>query len=201
MGLAVSIGVLADFLLADEEAGVEWFVSELEFVNRVLAENGLATHEEPRDMPEYENRAPINGYPYSFLHYLRRVAALRFNDPEYLAIPFPNGEEPDHPLLEKEYELLRSHLICHSDAEGFYVPQDFTDVLFDDTCGELTGTMLGSSQQLLRELISVAPALGIALEGTQLTDEEAAQLAEEIDREEPLWIVRICPGLENGIQL
>lgn len=55
--------MLADFLLADEEAGVEWFVSELEIVNRVLAEKGLATHEEPRDMPEYENRAPINGYP------------------------------------------------------------------------------------------------------------------------------------------
>ena len=83
----------------------------------------------------------------------------------------PEGSKPtDDPIVEEEYQNMTSHLLCHSDAEGFYAPIDFQDVIADD---RLVGGLLGSSFRLRDELIEIAPALGISLQNGQLSDEEA----------------------------
>jgi hypothetical protein len=79
--------------------------------------------------------------------------------------------------LDAANDTFESHLLCHSDAEGFYLPMDFSDVLFSgDEEPELPGGMLGSSYRLFEELVLVAPALGIDLRDGTLSDEEARRV-------------------------
>jgi hypothetical protein len=47
--------------------------------------------------------------------------------------------------------------------------------------------MLGSSQQLMRELVLVAPALGVRLENGRLSDEEAARIDSLLEEDEGLY--------------
>jgi hypothetical protein len=75
MGLSLSIGYLA--WLKREEADPEamtWLREELAHVNRVLRVNGLPEHIEPQELPEMVGRG-LSGFPYSWLHYLRRAVA------------------------------------------------------------------------------------------------------------------------------
>jgi hypothetical protein len=53
----------------------------------------------------------------------------------------------------------RSHLMCHSDAEGYYVPIDFELVIFDKD----VGGWLGSSIWLKQELEELAEKMRFEL--------------------------------------
>ena len=76
-------------------------------------------------------------------------------------------------------------MLCHSDAEGFYVPIDFPEVLIDE---RIAGAYLGSSVRLAHELVLVAPALEIELDrdGT-LTPQEAQRLYALTEKEDGLF--------------
>lgn len=194
MGLAVAVGVLADLLKNDTE-GAEWLQEDLAAANRLLAAEGLPGHDEPTELPQLRSRASLRSFPYSFIHHLRRAYAHRRADAAWVATPAPESQEPsEDPLVQDELAMMTSHLVCHSDAEGFYVPIDFPHILLDED-GELPGGLLGSSQRLLQELVFVAPALGIALSNGELSDEEASRidaLLEEDDeglyRELTTWL-------------
>jgi hypothetical protein len=184
MGLAINVGMLAWYRQNDEEAAA-WYEQSLEAVNRCLTAQGLPAHDESEKVQD-DSRASLTSFPYSFIHYLRRAYAHRNADPQWIATPLQDSIDPgEDPLLRQYYaaEIL-SHLVCHSDAEGFYVPVDFPDVIFDD---ELPGGMLGSSQQLMRELVLVAPALGVRLENGRLSDEEAARIDSLLEEDEGLY--------------
>ncbi|NHZ82768.1 hypothetical protein F2P44_26325 [Massilia sp. CCM 8695] len=88
------------------------------------------------------------------------------------------------PALEAQLDRLKSHLVCHSDAEGFYVPVAFGDPAFH---AELPGGILGSSYRLLEELIVVAPAIGVELVNRALTDGEAARISQLASSEHGLY--------------
>ncbi|MET3497511.1 hypothetical protein [Variovorax boronicumulans] len=190
MGLAISVGTLADFLENDPE-GAEWFEGDFEIVNTVLAAAGLPAHVEPRELPPLDSRASLDGFPYSFIHYLRRAYAHCVVSPGWTATPVEEGADPsEDPAVQEALDITESHLICHSDAEGFYVPVDFEEVLFSESESEdeaLTGGMLGSSYRLRDELVQVAPALGIALVDGQLSDEEAARIDALSENDEGLY--------------
>lgn len=195
MGLAISVAYLAELLELDPE-GAEWFEEDLVTANQLLQAAGLPTHEEPRELPPLQSRAGLDSFPYSFIHYLRRAYAHRCTNPAWIASPLPEGTKPtDDPVLEQVSEMFSSHLLCHSDAEGFYFPIDFEQILFAEAGQpQLPGGMLGSSYRLREELILVAPALGIALNNGELPDAEAARLntlAEADDglyREYTVWL-------------
>jgi len=85
---------------------------------------------------------------------------------------------------------MNSHFICHSGCEGFYVPIDFPEPLYDDLDGDLPGGILGSSQQALKEIMLAAPLLGIPLRGKKLSDKAAKDIANEPDGSHPYWIER-----------
>ncbi|MFM9921807.1 hypothetical protein VLK31_02345 [Variovorax sp. H27-G14] len=190
MGLAISVGTLADFLENDPE-GAEWFEGDFEIVNQVLAAADLPPHTEPRELPALDSRAPLDGFPYSFIHHLRRAYAHSVVSPGWKATPVADGVDPsEDPAIQEALDVAESHLICHSDAEGFYVPVDFEDVLFSESESEeeeLTGGMLGSSYRLRDELVQVAPALGIALTDGVLSDEEAARIGALAEEDEGLY--------------
>jgi hypothetical protein len=175
MGLCISVGALAWLKTADAE-GYEWHSRQLATINAVLSANKLAPHHEPDNLPELASRAALDSFPYSFLHYLRRVYANVSQNPNWVPVEVADGEDPAaDPAIDRElFVKMTSHLVCHSDAEGYYVPVDFPDVLYDE---RLAGGMLGSTPKLMRELISIAPALGITLTASsELSDIEAERI-------------------------
>jgi hypothetical protein len=128
-------------------------------------------------------------------------------DPNWQPQPVKDDEDPaEDPVVEEETMRMQSHLLCHADAEGFYVPIDFKDVIFDED-GSLPRRMLGSTQQLMQELITLAPYLGIKLRNGALADSEAARLNEEPEAEGPFWIEKCvwlslfeAARLDNGVR-
>lgn len=187
MGLAVQTGLLADLIVNDPE-GADWMRESLASVNEVLAENNLSQHCEPEQLPKMHNRAEVVSYPYSFLHHLRRVYAHAMCDPEWSPTPVPEGEDPaEDPVVYDEMCMLSSHLLCHSDAEGLYLPIDFDDIISDDE-ERVAGGLLGSSYRLMEELVSIAPMLNITLDGFHLSDAEADRINKVSESETGMWI-------------
>lgn len=190
MSLAISVGVLADAPDADPEA-VEYDRKNFRRVNHVLAENGLPPHEEPESLPTFPYRGQCPSFPYAWTPYLYRAIAFARRAPEQFS-PVREGENPgkDKRVDAELYTFAESHLICHSDTEGYFVPIDFPEPLYDNVPGGLPGRVLGSSQQAFKELVKTAPLLGIRLEGQNLSDEAALEIAEESDEAHPFWIER-----------
>lgn len=121
------------------------------------------------------------------MHHLRRVYAHVAENPNWVATPVAEGEDPvEDEAVDRQSTLMNSHLLCHSDAEGFYLPIDFEEPVFADEAIS-GGGMIGSSKKLMEELRSMTPALGIALTDGQLSDEEASRINKQVDAESPLW--------------
>jgi hypothetical protein len=189
MSLAVMVGVLAG---DDQDAdAVEFYRQAFREVNRLLAAHGLPSHTEPESLPLEKHRGQLLSFPYSWLHYLRRAVAFARQAPEQFC-PVPEDWDPSiDPRIDDEISDSKCHLICHSDTEGFYVPIDFPEPLYDDTDEKIPGGgIVGSSQRALQEAIEAAPLLGISLKNGQLSDEAANRIAEEQDESHPFWIER-----------
>jgi hypothetical protein len=190
MGLAVNVGVLVELAELDQE-GLEAYRGYFSAVSDLLAEHGLPPHQEPEKLPPVQGRCGILGYPYSFLHHLRRVYAHLTADPDWVAEPAESDERAsEDPLVEEVTMDMTSHLLCHSDAEGFYLPIDFREVLFDEQ-ERVPGGMVGSSYRLREELVSIAPALGISLSGDELSDAQAQAINDDAEAQKGLWIERL----------
>ncbi len=190
MGLGIVVGLLADLDESDED-GAAWVRAQLEIVNELLVEAGLQAHQEPTELGLIEMRSDLDSMPYSFLHYLRRAAARRRQDPTYVASAEDedgDGDPAQDPAVQEAGESFDFHLLVHSDAEGFYVPQRFSEVIFGTDDLPVAGGMLGSTQRLRDELVEVAPALGIELDADgELNDAEAARLNAIIGDDGPLY--------------
>jgi hypothetical protein len=124
------------------------------------------------------------------LHYLRRAVAYARQAPAEFG-PLPEGQEAseDHRIDRELSVFMDSHLICHSDCDGFYVPIDFPEPLHDHS-DEMPGGILGSSQRALAEVIHAAPLLGIEFEDGKPTKTAVDTIREEEDDAHPLWIER-----------
>jgi len=199
MGLSIEVGILADLLENDEE-GAQSFIEEMNKLNPFLVSCGLRAHTEPEQCPVFS--ADMLGY--SGLHYLRRIAPhLNLRG----SLPAPGGDDAAHdPILDEYYQLLNAprpglfgaligrkqvrreydHLIVHSDAEGYYLPQDFPEVLFPPEELEIPGGMIGSSPRLLDETRRLAQAIELPLDMDPEADElwKAAETQGEGDA---LW--------------
>jgi hypothetical protein len=183
MSLAVAVGQLAFLRREEPEEEVERFRKKLRAVNRVLADHGLPSHTEPESLPPFRDRAPVGGMPYDWLHCLRRAVAYAMRRHKSLP-PLQDDEDPSEDrLYDQVLSYGDSHLICHSDCEGFYVPVDFPKPLYDkirdDQPGVILGGILGSSQGGLRELVLAAPLLGIPLSGGKLSAAQARAIGKE----------------------
>jgi hypothetical protein len=192
MSLGLTIGQLAHFLEDDYAEGVAEIQRDLDEINRLLASNGLPAHIEPRTVPKLRSRSRLDHMGYSMFARLQRAVAYsrqtrrKFVPAQTMATPW------QHTLVLAERELRRSHLICHSGAEGYYVPIDFPNPLFVEP-KVLAGESVGSCQAAMRELILVAPLLNIPLENEQLADATAEELNDDWDGplydERQAWLV------------
>lgn len=194
MGLSISVGLLTE--LDDDPETLEYYTNVFAEMNEVLEEEGQPRHEEPVTLPELSNRAGLEDFSYSSLHFLRRVFAHVENDSDWKAVPVDEGEDPsEDELVEEESDMLSSHLLCHSDCEGFYLPIDFDDLIMDaEDDDRIQGGLLGSSYRLKEELVQIAPSLGITLDGDRLSDAEAkringvAESDDGLSTEHMVWI-------------
>ena len=179
MGLTVCVGIPSD-VREDDPEYVEYFQRQMEAVNDVLGSFGLPEHAEPFDI-EDERAIEFEMLGLSGLHYLRRLAAhLALKD----ELPTPGEDDAESdPVLNDYYRIFDAsfaqgkatgipfqHLIVHADAEGYYLPVEFEDVIIPDASIEIEGGMLGSSQALLRECQELARQLEIP-EGVSPDDE------------------------------
>ncbi|MFJ8044097.1 hypothetical protein ACIRBX_26705 [Kitasatospora sp. NPDC096147] len=161
MGLSISVGMLQDQARNDPE-GLEYHQRAFDRLHEALAAEGVAWQEPPLGGPQ-QSPAFSGGFPYRYLTLLRRVLAL-VNRSEPVTPAEEDGAvwERDCELIQDEVSMFASHLICHADNAGYYVPVDFADPLFLPAGTSVAGAgMVGSTQQLLRELTVIATALGI----------------------------------------
>lgn len=188
MSLAIVVGVLA----ADqpEFEGEAFHRKNFQHINRMLAENGLPLHNEPESLPDFPYRGQLISFPYAWTPYLHRAIAYARQAPGEFH-PLPEGQNPykDKRVDAELYTFAESHLICHSDTQGYFVPIDFEYIIADQS-DELPGRLLGSSQRALKELVRTAPLLDIPLEHGELSDEIAWAIAKEADEAHPYWIER-----------
>ncbi len=197
MGLAVKVGMYADLIKRDHAHQIEVFANILKGINEVLKEEGFKKFNEPKKLKALHMRVGCDSLPYSYIHYLRRFYAHILSDADWIPEPVDDDKSPtEDPIFEEQSLNFDSHLICHSDAEGFYLPIELDEVLFDlEDKGRIIGGMLGSSYSLLDELLKIAPKLGITLIDNKLSDEEAekinklAQTEEGFYREYHTWII------------
>lgn len=195
MGLALCVGVPSEIRESDPEY-VEYFEQQVEAINGVLEQFGLPPHHEPFEL-EDERTYECDMIGYSGLHYLRRLAAHLALGRE-LPPPGDDGAASD-PVLADYYRIFDAsfargessgipfqHLIVHGDAEGYYLPVEFDDVLIPDASLEIAGGMLGSSHALLRECRELAQALGLPAD-LSLDDEAVARAAENQGEGEEKW--------------
>lgn len=176
------VGELAWHLGPDgDPEGLVWLREELERLNALLRRNGLPEHHEPEVLPIIDRRGALHSFPYSYTHHLRRAVAYARRAPEKFAQIDRDQEPSTDPHIDRELSVwMDSHLICHSDGEGFYVPIDFPEPLYAEAEFPIAGDIVGSSQRLLAELIQAAPLLEIVLsEQGSLSDAEAAKLRDE----------------------
>ncbi|MFI7101971.1 hypothetical protein ACIBK8_21730 [Streptomyces sp. NPDC050161] len=136
------------------------FSEEIASYDKALTEAGLPPVPVFSYMPGLSGDvAPVAGFDYDALHFLRRAYLLRLCGLEVTPVDELGGDYEQ--LLEMfEPTAQQSHLVWHYDHAGAYVPVDFPHPLADDELLE-GGGPLGSSQGLLRELELVAPSLGI----------------------------------------
>ncbi|MEE1929865.1 hypothetical protein V1J52_17040 [Streptomyces sp. TRM 70351] len=173
---------------------------EIAAYDKALHEAGLPSVPVHGYMPGLSGDvAPVAGFDYDALHLLRRAHLLRLCGLEVLPVD-ALGSDYEQLLEMFEPTAQQSHLVWHYDHAGAYVPVDFAVPLANQ---ELLagGGPLGSSHGLLRELQSVAPALGIdplnpppappAPAGPTELDEPAAPAADPhgpFARERHVWL-------------
>ncbi len=173
MGLAISVGILAE-LAEDDPEGAEEMRDEFERINKVLKKHGLPLHAEPEQLPPFETRAPVLSFPYSCLHTLRRVYAHSIKTPGKPVSPSDSAKDVAQDPVLAEVQSPSHHLLWHSDAEGCYLPIRFSLAIESE---EIAGGLVGSSNRLLDELIAVAPIIGVRLADGRLTDAEAERIS------------------------
>ncbi|MFE4362042.1 hypothetical protein [Kitasatospora sp. NPDC056800] len=165
MGLSISVGLLYDQARNDAE-GLDHHRSAFARLGRALVEEGIGWHEpEITDPPRA--RTFSGGFPYGYLTQLRRILVLvNLGEPVTSALEVSGRQfDRDCEKIQDETSRLASHLLCHSDSSGYYVPVEFEDPLFlpDEAAVEGAG-IVGSSLRLLAELSDLAPSIGINLD-------------------------------------
>ena len=182
MGLAVTVGVLADLLAHDAE-GTALVEGELKAVNAALREAGYRAHKEPRKTDPWS----ADGYGFSGLHALREVAALLAENQSLPRDKTITGRETRAAerhfaeILERVLDAPKpgflgrlfggaepklpayAHVAFHSDSQGYYVPIDFKVPIVPGEMEENSKHLwpLGSSQRLFEETSRIARALEV----------------------------------------
>jgi len=185
MGLTLEVGILADLGENDPEAA-ELYRESFDQLNVYLQSLGMEPHREPSGGEVWSADMP----GYSGLHQLRRIAAhadltgklppagVRGGSKDslvdrYFSQALGMGGGLFSWLANRGRRFAREfdHLIVHGDAEGFYLPADFAEVLLPPPEFRVPGGMVGSAPRLSEELSRLATLLEIPASLTPESDE------------------------------
>ncbi|MGW0563251.1 hypothetical protein ACWDZ4_22230 [Streptomyces sp. NPDC003016] len=161
MGLSITVGLLNGLARNDPE-GWKHHLSAFALLNRALAGQSIDWREpgtDPAGDVFYSG-----GFPYSCLSHLRRAFVLRLRGETVTPAHAVDDEQyaRDQEKVHDELAMLSSHLLCHADNGGYYVPVDISEPLFLPEEDEVLGYgMVGSSQRLQSELVWLAPGIDI----------------------------------------
>lgn len=167
MGLKIQVGTVANLLSRDEQ-GARYFQREFLTLSRYLISIHLEPHVEPTDIDVWSGHV----FNRSNLQYLRRLSAHLYYTKR---LPAPgDANAADDPLLQRYYRdydcsdigdtfFTFNHIIIHSDAEGYYIPQDFDNVLTPGDDCAVAGGVVGSSLRLRDECEKIASVLRLPL--------------------------------------
>lgn len=123
---------------------------------------------------------------YSGIHYLSRIAAyialgkelpnpgdINSSKDPVVKIYFKKSAGTFWSILfsRKEKKLDFEHLMKHCDAEGYYIPIDFSDVIFPRNNLKIAGWMIGSTHRLYEECKKLAGYLELPLDLNHESDE------------------------------
>jgi hypothetical protein len=150
VGLAISVGPSSDQ------------PEEFAALSAAIAAEDVLWHA-PEGVGAPPEHAYSGGFPYSWLSLLRRAYVYVLEDRKLTPAPADGSadHEDDYDLVMTETMMLSSHLLCHADDAGYYVPVDFADPLYlPEEQGIAGAGMVGSSQRLLAELDGLADVLG-----------------------------------------
>lgn len=194
MGLGISVGMLCDQARNDPE-GFEVHRDDFDALSEALAQEGIEWSE-PEVIHDSGEHDYSGGFPYSYLMHLRRVFTLAQLGEEVTPVSAVSDEQyaRDKVKIDDETVMFSSHLLCHADYAGYYIPVDFDDPVFlPEEAKVAGGGMVGSSQRLLAELVGIAGAIGIGLDegGVLSAAEEAAVVAADgqaFDAERYAWL-------------
>jgi len=197
------VGILADLQGSDDE-GLEHYRAQFKAVNKALDAQGLPPHREPESL-----KSPFSEdmFGYSAIHHLRHIAAFSWRGYD---LPTPGLGDPSQDPVVLEYNESMAgrkqpllgrlfgkglptsprydHLMFHSDAEGYYLPQDFADVIFPGDDLEIAGAMIGSAVRLQKELNALARFLGIPA-GLDPDSDDVLNAVENPPLDGPPWKV------------
>lgn len=136
------------------------FAEEIARYDKALSAAGLPPVPVYSYMPGLSGDvAPVAGFDYDSLHFLRRAYLLHLQGLEVTPVDELGGDYEQ--LLEMfEATAQQSHLVWHYDHAGAYVPLDFPHPVVSDELLD-GGGPLGSAHGLMRELDLVAPVIGI----------------------------------------
>ncbi len=193
MGLSIGVGLVAEYAGSEYDDLAHQIRGDLEQINQTTAKLGLPLHEEPESFDKpLHMRVSLRSFPYSWLHYLRRFAAHVMRDPKWVPYPIQPGEDPaEDPVLRQMYKRMESHLLCHSDSEGYYLPVDVDQLIIDED-DPLPGMVVGSSLRLKEELLTLVGALEIDVDDRGwLSDAEADELSKQRPTSAPFAIERL----------
>ncbi|MDI6098995.1 hypothetical protein QLQ12_10320 [Actinoplanes sp. NEAU-A12] len=178
MGLSISVGNPA---VGDAE-GEEHYRQAITALARALAEEG-ATDWTPPAPGAAEDSAPLPaaGFPYGYLHRLRRVFALHVEGQPVTPVTSAADLDAADGYIDDATSMLNSHLLCHSDTSGYYVPAPLDDPVFLAPDTQVAGGgIVGSCQDLLDELHTIAPVIGIRPEATGATADDDPFAVEQL---------------------
>lgn len=194
MGLGITVGMLCDQARNDPE-GFEIHRGEFDQLTQALAAEGIEWRE-PEVIHTEAGHDFSGGFPYSYLAHLRRVFTLAQLGEPVTAVSRVSDEQyaADQEKVADESTMFASHLLCHADYAGYYIPVGFEDPLFlPEETGVAGAGMVGSSQRLLAELVGFAASIGVRIgeDGVLNTVEEAVAAgfadAEAFDAERYAW--------------
>ncbi|GID12142.1 hypothetical protein Aru02nite_30310 [Actinocatenispora rupis] len=181
MGLAVAVGIVPDEETDAEERAERR--AEADALAVELAMEGVRWREPERGRVP-ATRAHVGSFSYSCLHTLRRVYAL-LDEGRPVTPAAADTAEDDAEVVESVSLMFESHLLNHSDCEGYYVPAEFDDPLFLPPDRVAGGGMVGSCQALLAELRICAPAIGIRLGPDGALSDAEADRVYELPEDDP----------------
>jgi len=208
MGLSIVVGILPE-LKQNDPGDLELFHDQFRRINGALHHMHIAEHHEPEE---------ADGVPWIFdmrgfhtLHYLRRLAAyICLRD----SLPSPGDEDSstdpinegwcmwatresvshEKKFLEKlagdkaEAPIPYEHLMVHSDANGFYLPQHFHRVVISpEGSGILGEGLIGSAYSLKDDLERIAKAINLPLDDVEPDSDEVQEAFEKQGKVSGTW--------------